>query len=137
VGFFCGWAETRRQIGALTEKAVWPVLVREAGTHSIVVEHTLHHPLVWAAGGRPVPLVSPLLAPTLGADRSWANVVRSLAAADIRFIVVERSKTTVRELGMRHRFWRELAERPPTVNAGSLSIYDLHALEAALVTEKM
>jgi hypothetical protein len=134
---FSRWAETRKQMEALTEKAVWPVLVREAGTHSIVVEHPLHHPLVWASGGRPVPLVSPLLAPTLDPGQSWADVVRSLAAADIRFIVVGRSQSTVRELGVRHRFWRQLAEYPPTVNAGALSIYDLHALEAALTAQKM
>lgn len=134
---FSDWAETRRRMDATTEKAVWPILVREAGTHAIVVEHTLHHPLVWAAGGRPVPLMSPVLAPTLGPDRRFTQVLRALATANIRFIVIDREKATVRALGECYPFWRELADCPPTVNAGALLIYDLHALNVALAEERL
>ncbi len=123
---FAEWSRVRQQVDSVSEKNVYSALVRAAAGDGIVVDHPLYHSIVAAAGGRPVPVMSPALAPTFEANGDFSHVVSQLRVAKIRFLVIDPTSGITRELALRHPFWRELVEhRSPQVRTRFLAIYDL------------
>ncbi len=120
--------ETLTTVAVTEQMPLWHQLVQAAHGAGIVVDHPRFHLLVIRAGGRPVPLFSPVLRPTLSPTADFDATVAALRAANLRFICVNFDHGWSQDLAAHHPFWRTLRARGAHVAHPVFAVYDLQQL---------